>query len=113
MSAKTGKIVKTAIFVYARAMTITATQAKDQLANLLERARTGNERIVIEKHGKPAAVLVSLEDLKRLERLDSLERAAHHRPLTGSVTRFDDPFGPVSSDDWLATSANTDGAISR
>jgi prevent-host-death family protein len=82
-------------------MTITATQAKDQLANLLERARSGNERIVIEKHGKPAAVLVSLEDLKRLERLDVLERAARHRPLVGTVLRFDDPFESVS-DDWDA-----------
>jgi prevent-host-death family protein len=107
---KQAKIVKTAIDVYSRAMVITATQAKDQLASLLERARTGNERIVIEKHGKPAAVLVSLEDLKRLERLDSLERAALHRPLSGTVTRFDDPFGSVSSEDWLSTDGlNADG----
>jgi prevent-host-death family protein len=81
-------------------MTITATQAKDQLASLLERARSG-KRIVIEKHGKPAAVLVSLEDLKRLERLDVLERAAQHRPLAGTVLRFDDPFESVS-DGWDA-----------
>ena len=83
-------------------MTITATEAKDQLSQLLERARSGVDRIVIEKHGKPAAVLVSVEDLKRLERLDALERAAKHQPLAGTVLRFDDPFDPVSSSDWNA-----------
>ncbi len=81
-------------------MTITATKAKDQLAQLLERARSGVERIIIEKHGKPAAVLVSVEDLRRLERLDALERATKHQPLAGTVLRFDDPFEPVSSGDW-------------
>jgi prevent-host-death family protein len=90
------------ILAYADLMTMTATKAKDQLANLLERARTAGERIVIEKHGKPVAVLVSIEDLKRLERLDMLERAAQHRPLAGTVLRFDDPFEPASSDDWTA-----------
>ena len=81
-------------------MTMTATKAKDQLASLLERARTAGEQIVIEKHGKPVAVLVSVEDWKRLERLDMLERAAQHQPLAGTVLRFDGPFEPVSSDDW-------------
>ena len=83
-------------------MTMTATQAKDQLASLLERARTAGERIVIAKHGKPAAALVSIKDLERLERLDRLERAAQHHPLAGTVLRYDDPFEPISSDDWTA-----------
>ena len=84
-------------------MTVTATEAKDQFAQLLERARSGVDRIVIEKHGKPAAVLVSIADLKRLERLDALELAAQHQPLACTVLRFDDPFEPVSSADWIAS----------
>ena len=84
-------------------MVISATQAKDQLAQLLERARNGGERIVIEKHGKPAAVLVSPEDFKRLERLDALERARHHQPLVGTVLHYEDPFEPVASTDWRTT----------
>lgn len=84
-------------------MNVTATTAKNSLPELLERTRTAGERIVIEKHGKPAAVLVSLGDLKRLERLDALERAAIHRPLKGTVKRYDDPFGPaVPPEDWDA-----------
>jgi prevent-host-death family protein len=83
-------------------MSITATQAKDQLAQLLERTRNAGERIVIEKHGKPTAVLVSIEDLKRLERLDALERAAQHRPLVNSVQRYENPLDSISSEDWDA-----------
>jgi prevent-host-death family protein len=82
-------------------MAVTASFAKDQLSQLLERARSGAERIVIEKHGKPAAVLVSVEDLARLERLDASERATKHPSLSGSVLRFDDPFKPaVPVEDW-------------
>ena len=77
-------------------MSVTATQAKDQLSALLERTRSAGERIVIEKHGKPAGVLVSIEDLRRLERLDVLEHAAIIRPLAGSVQVFRDPFEPAT-----------------
>ncbi len=81
-------------------MTVTASFAKDQFGSLLERTRSSGERIVIEKHGKPAAVLVGIEDLARLEQLDARERAAKHRPLTGTVKMFTDPFEPVGEDDW-------------
>jgi prevent-host-death family protein len=77
-------------------MSVTATQAKDQLSALLERTRSGGERIVIEKHGKPAGVLVSIDDLHRLERLDELEHAAVARPLAGSVLAYRDPFEPAT-----------------
>ncbi len=77
-------------------MSVSATQAKDQLASLLERTRRSGERIIIEKHGKPAGVLVSVEDLARLERLDQLERAAVARPLAGTVKIFVNPFEAVA-----------------
>lgn len=79
-------------------MSVTATEAKDHLSALLERTRRAGERIVIEKHGKPAGVLVSIEDLRRLERLDALENAAIARPLAGSVLHYRDPFEPAT--DW-------------
>jgi prevent-host-death family protein len=84
-------------------VSVTASYAKDQLASLLERTRVGGERIVIEKHGKPAAALVSVADLERLERLDERERAAEHNPLAGSVRRFVNPVDSVASQDWDAT----------
>lgn len=50
--------------------------ARDQLADLVNRAAFRNERIVLTRHGKDVAVLVSVDDLARLEALD----AANPRP---------------------------------
>jgi prevent-host-death family protein len=44
--------------------TVGATEARARLAELLRRVDTKGERIVIERRGKPRAVLVPLEDLK-------------------------------------------------
>lgn len=42
-------------------------EAKTHLSEYLNRVRYGGERIVIERHGKPVAALVSTQDLARLE----------------------------------------------
>lgn len=42
-------------------------EAKTHLSEYLSRVRYGGERIVIERHGKPVAALVGMEDLARLE----------------------------------------------
>ena len=42
-------------------------EAKTHLSEYLNRVRYGGERIVIERHGKPVAALVGVEDLERLE----------------------------------------------
>ena len=42
-------------------------EAKTHLSEYVNRVRYGGERIVIERHGKPVAALVSTEDLARLE----------------------------------------------
>jgi hypothetical protein len=63
---------------------------------------------VIEKHGKPAALLVSIGDLERLERLDALELAAVSRPLAGSVKHYAEPFEPASEWDPEVVSQPTD-----
>jgi prevent-host-death family protein len=50
--------------------TVSATEARKHLPELLNRAGYGKERICIESHGKPVAVLISYEDLERLEALE-------------------------------------------
>lgn len=45
-------------------------EARDTLGELVSRVSFGRERIVITKHGKPAAVLVSIEDLAALQGLE-------------------------------------------
>jgi prevent-host-death family protein len=43
------------------------TQARDELADLVSRVAYGHERIILTRHSKPVACLVSPEDLARLE----------------------------------------------
>ena len=43
------------------------TQAREELADLINRVAYGHERIVLTRHSKPVACLVPPEDLARLE----------------------------------------------
>lgn len=45
---------------------ISMSEARQQLARLVNRVAYGGERIVLEAHGEPKAALVSIEDLERL-----------------------------------------------
>jgi prevent-host-death family protein len=46
---------------------IPVTQARDELADLINRVAYGHERIILTRHSKPVACLVPPEDLARLE----------------------------------------------
>ena len=50
--------------------TVTVANAKNHFSDLLRRAEYGGERVIVERHGKPVAVIVSTDDLKRLELLE-------------------------------------------
>lgn len=47
--------------------TIPLTEAKAKLNELIEDAVTTHERVTITRHGKPAAVLISVDDLESME----------------------------------------------
>lgn len=49
---------------------IPVTQARAELADLINRVVYGGERVVVTRHGKPLVALVSADDLKRLDELD-------------------------------------------
>ncbi|MFD8804238.1 type II toxin-antitoxin system Phd/YefM family antitoxin [Streptomyces sp. NPDC059597] len=53
---------------------IPVTQARAELADLINRVVYGGERVVVTRHGKPLVALVSAADLERLEALDAAER---------------------------------------
>jgi len=63
---------------------ISMSEARQQLARLVNRVAYGGERIVLEAHGEPKAALVSIQDLERLRAeadvrpspTDVLQRAA-------------------------------------
>jgi len=46
------------------------TRLRDAIPEVIDRVRHGGERILVERHGKPVAVIVSLEDLRLLEELE-------------------------------------------
>ncbi|MEU9706883.1 type II toxin-antitoxin system Phd/YefM family antitoxin [Streptomyces sp. NPDC047981] len=66
---------------------IPVTQARAELADLINRVVYGNERVVVTRHGKPLVALVSAADLERLE---AEEEAAEE--LAGSVVSEIRPF---------------------
>lgn len=50
---------------------IPVTQARAELAELINRVVYGRERVVVTRHGRPLVALVSAADLERLEAADA------------------------------------------
>jgi prevent-host-death family protein len=57
-------------------LTVTVVDAKKRFSDLLRRAEHGNERVMVQRHGKPVAVIVSTDDLRRLEALEDVDDLA-------------------------------------
>ncbi|MFC9031588.1 type II toxin-antitoxin system Phd/YefM family antitoxin [Streptomyces arboris] len=64
---------------------IPVTQARAELADLINRVVYGGERVVVTRHGKPLVALVSAADLERLEALDG-EGAVAEDQVISSVS---------------------------
>ncbi|MHC5908513.1 type II toxin-antitoxin system Phd/YefM family antitoxin [Streptomyces sp. S6] len=62
---------------------IPVTQARAELADLINRVVYGGERVVVTRHGKPLVALVSAADL---ERLDALDAAVVEEPVISAVS---------------------------
>ncbi|WP_030544777.1 type II toxin-antitoxin system Phd/YefM family antitoxin [Streptomyces albus] len=63
---------------------IPVTQARAELAELINRVVYGGERVVVTRHGKPLVALVSAADLRLLES----EEAAAEEPVISTVSVF-------------------------
>ncbi|MFD3512969.1 type II toxin-antitoxin system Phd/YefM family antitoxin [Streptomyces sp. NPDC058657] len=61
---------------------IPVTQARAELADLINRVVYGGERVVVTRHGKPLVALVSAADLERLEE----EQQAAEEQVISSVS---------------------------
>ncbi|GLF95664.1 type II toxin-antitoxin system Phd/YefM family antitoxin [Streptomyces yaizuensis] len=77
---------------------IPVTQARAELAELINRVVYGGERVVVTRHGKPLAALVSAADLARLEELDRREggREAAGEQVISSVSTLGGPTGDAA-----------------
>lgn len=63
---------------------IPVTQARAELADLINRVVYGGERVVVTRHGKPLVALVSAADLERLEQVE----AASEDRVISTVSAF-------------------------
>ena len=61
---------------------IPVTQARAELADLINRVVYGGERVVVTRHGKPLVALVSASDLERLEKLGEPADLAEEQVIT-------------------------------
>jgi prevent-host-death family protein len=66
---------------------IPVTQARAELADLINRVVYGGERVVVTRHGKPLVALVSAADLERLEQEAEVPEAAEEQ-IISSVSSF-------------------------
>lgn len=78
------------------AMAMSIRDAKNHLSEVVDRVAREHERVVITKHGVPAAVVVSVDDLESLE--ETVEVAARPdllRQVSDSVVELSEGRGQV------------------
>lgn len=77
---------------------------KNRLSEVVDRVEREHERVVITKHGRPAAVVVSVDDLESLEQtLDILSRPALIKQIRESLLELrDEGAQSLSKDEALA-----------
>ncbi|MDX3231978.1 type II toxin-antitoxin system Phd/YefM family antitoxin [Streptomyces sp. ME19-01-6] len=61
---------------------IPVTQARAELAELINRVVYGGERVVVTRHGKPLVALVSADDLRRLEEIEADEAGVEEQVIS-------------------------------
>ena len=70
------------------------TQARDELADLVSRVAYGHERIILTRHSKPVACLVSPEDLARLEEAEREAQGVAYPAGTAAAAPAQEPGTP-------------------
>ncbi|GGV88283.1 type II toxin-antitoxin system Phd/YefM family antitoxin [Streptomyces massasporeus] len=65
---------------------IPVTQARAELADLINRVVYAGERVVVTRHGKPLVALVSADDLRRLEEAQELAEVAEEQVVSAVST---------------------------
>ena len=80
---------------------LTTVEARDNFAELIDRAAMSAERIVITRHGEPMAALISLDDLELVEEIERrLERKQRRRTTAPAPRRTDQPAAAEQMRIW-------------
>lgn len=81
---------------------MTTSTARDEFAEMVNRVSYGKERIVLQRHGKPVAAVIPIEDLKLLERLIEEEEdridVEEARRILNDPTEENIPFEQVKAE---------------
>lgn len=73
-----------------------AAKAREQFAELYDRAAFGKERIIVTKHKKQGVAIIPIEDLRRLEALeDRLDRLEREKALKEAKVKGTQALGDV------------------
>lgn len=89
---------------------IPVTQAREELADLINRVAYGHERIVLTRHSRPVACIVPPEDLARLEGLEREDAAEQDDREAGQREAGLSYIGLTTSD---GVSASGQPAVTR
>jgi len=81
--------------------TLTFVQARNGLAEALNRVCYGGERIRIARRGKPVAALVSADDLDTLQRIEDAEDLRDARKALAHYRKH--PESAVTLDEFVRT----------
>jgi prevent-host-death family protein len=82
---------------------VTVSEARERLADLLGQVRHGGEDVVIKKHGKPVAVMISLQAMAYYERLEEEDLAREGAKAYAEYLA--DPSKAVTLEEYLAEAA--------
>jgi prevent-host-death family protein len=98
--------------------TMTVAEAKNRFSDVLRRAEYGGERVVVERHGKPVAAIVSTDDLRRLEAIEDADdlrdaRAALAEAKDGGTAPLETVLRKYGLDHLLTTPASGGGRPRR
>ncbi|PVE09874.1 type II toxin-antitoxin system prevent-host-death family antitoxin [Streptomyces scopuliridis] len=84
-------------------------EARNQLGQLVARVRYGHAEIVISEYGRPAAALVSIEELEELRRIrdeaDIAEIEARKAAPTGPRITHDEFMAQLEAEDAQAVAS--------
>lgn len=82
---------------------ISATQLRDKIGETLNRVLYGGERVLIERRGEPVAAVISIEELKYLEKLEderdaeilrlAKAQATQRLPVQALLDQYEKLFG--------------------
>ena len=81
--------------------TMSIVEARNGLAEVINRVSYGGERVVFARRGKPVAALVSPDDLALLQRLEDAEDLRAARKALREYDR--DPSSAITLDEYIRT----------